>query len=104
MKKIFFVVITAAFFISSCNDSGTSSVAKKNIEASQAINRAFETGNPSAIDSFVSDDFIDHTDLGDKKGRDSLKAMVKFIHDNMKDMKTEVLRELADDEYVMSWM
>jgi len=107
MKKIFFAAIVAALCITSCNDatSDKSSDAKqKNLAASDAISKAFQTGDVSKIDSVVSDDFIDHTDRGDMKGRDSLKAMVKFVHANFTDMKTEKLHELADDEYVFSWM
>jgi len=43
--------------------------------ASDAISKAFETGDISKIDSVVADDFVDHTDQGDKKGKDSLNAI-----------------------------
>ena len=65
---------------------------------------AFQTGDASGLDSVIADDFIDHTDRGDKKGKDSLKAMVKFVHDNFKDMKTEKVRDVADGDYVYSWV
>lgn len=109
MKKIF-IAVFGLFFIASCNDdagaphSHDSEKKEKNIAASNAISKAFETGDVSAIDSFVSEDFIDHTDRGDFKGKDSLKAAVKFVHANFKDMKTEKVHELADDDYVFSWM
>lgn len=77
---------------------------QKNIAASDVIMKAFQTGDVSGIDSVVSDDFIDHTDRGDMKGRDSLKAMVNFVHSNFKDMKTEKIRDVADGDYVYSWM
>ena len=38
------------------------------------------------------------------KGRDSLKAMVNWVHSNMKNMKTEKIREVADGDFVFSWM
>lgn len=110
MKKIFFVAFAGLLCIcTSCNDTGTSGTKgseqkQKNIAASEAISKAFEIGDVSKIDSFVSADFVDHTDRGDKKGPDSLKAMVNLIHANMKDMKMEKVHELADDDYVMSWM
>lgn len=109
MKKIFFAAFAGLLCIcTSCNDAATSdnksSAREKNIAASDVISKAFETGDVSGIDSVVSDDFIDHTDRGDFKGRDSLKAMVNYIHANFKDMKTEKVHELADDEYVFSWM
>jgi hypothetical protein len=51
----------------------------------------------------VAEDFIDHTDRGDMKGRDS-KAMVKFVHANFNDMKSEKIREVAEGDFVYSWM
>jgi predicted ester cyclase len=107
MKKIFFVAIAAALGITSCNDAATtktSDAREKNMAANDGIGKAFETGDVSKIDSFVSIDFIDHTDQGDKKGPDSLKAMVKMMHSSFKDMKMETIHEVADDDYVFSWM
>ncbi len=112
MRKIFFVAIAGLFCICiSCNsetastsDSKENSAEQKNLAASNVISKAFQTGDVSGIDSVVADDFIDHTDRGDMKGRDSLKAMVNFVHSNFKDMKTETVREMADGDYVFSWM
>jgi Predicted ester cyclase len=66
--------------------------------------KAFETGDVSGLDSVISADFVDHTDQGDKKGVDSLKSMVNMIRSTFKDMKIETVKELADDNYVMSWI
>ena len=109
MKKIFFAALAGLFcFCISCNDAGTSNkdsdAKQKNIAASDAVSKAFETGDVSKIDSVVADDFVDHTDMGDKKGKDSLKAMITMTHGMMKDMKMEKVHELADDDYVFSWM
>ena len=109
MKKIFFAAMAGLLCCCiSCNDAGTankdSDAKQKNLAASDAISKAFQTGNANAIDSFIADDFVDHSDKGDVKGKDSLKAMVKYVHETMKDMKTEKIHELADDDYVFSWM
>jgi predicted SnoaL-like aldol condensation-catalyzing enzyme len=112
MKKFLYALCTALTCICiSCNDASDNSPntkhtteEQKNIDASNVITNAFQTGDVAGIDSVVADDFIDHTDRGDMKGRDSLKAMVKWIHTNMKDMKTEKVKEVADGEYVFSWM
>jgi predicted SnoaL-like aldol condensation-catalyzing enzyme len=110
MKKIFFAAFAMVVCIcTSCNNAGTTttkndSQREKNLAASDVIDKAFRTGDVSGIDSVVSPDFVDHSERGDLKGTDSLKAMVKFVHDNMKDMKQEKLHELADDDYVFSWM
>jgi len=112
MRKIlFFVVAGLTILFTACNnaaDSSTASaptksneMAEKNLAASRLVNKAFETGDPSLIDSAVASDFVDHTDRGDKN-RDSLKAMVVGLKKNFPDMKTEVLKEVADDDYVFS--
>lgn len=86
------------------NDSpGISEKARKNLEASHVISEAFGSGDPSKIDSVVAEDFVDHTDRGDM-GRDSLKAAIKAVHAANEDMKMELIREIADDDYVFSWM
>ena len=66
--------------------------------------KAFQTGDASALDSVIADDFVDHTDRGDMKGRDSLKSMVKFAHTHFPDMKFEKVRDVADGDYVYSWI
>ena len=111
MKKIF-LSFTAmlVFIVISCNDktAGTSTdlspKAQKNLDASRAISKAFETGDVSGIDSVVASDFVDHTaDRGDV-GRDSLKAMMVMVNREFPDSKMELLKEFADDDYVFSQM
>ena len=111
MKKILFAAFAGALCFNSCNNAPTvageskdDSMAQKNIEASRAVGKAFETGDVSALDTLIADDFLDHTDRGDIRGRDSLKAMVKMVHDNFRDMKSETVKDLADKDYVFSWM
>jgi predicted SnoaL-like aldol condensation-catalyzing enzyme len=50
----------------------------------------------------VASDFVDHTPKGDYN-RDSLKTMITMMK-NSGTMKSEIKKELADDEYVMGWM
>lgn len=111
MKKIFFAAFAGLLICTSCTsdnkdteDDKIKAEEQKNLAASDVIMKAFETGNTAGIDSVVSTDFIDHTDRGDMKGRDSMKAMVKFVHANFTDMKAEKLREVADGEYVFTWV
>ncbi len=75
----------------------------RNLAATHVISDAFGSGDVSKIDAVVASDFVDHTDRGDM-GRDSLKAMIKMWKAASKDAKTEIIKELADDEYVFSWM
>lgn len=110
MRKILFAGIAGLFCIcTACNNAptannGMSNEEQKNLAASQTITNAFKTGDVSGIDSVVADNFLDHTDRGDFTGRDSLKSMVKWIHANLKDAKTETIQEVAKGEYVWSWM
>ena len=115
MKKIF-VAASAGLccVLAACNNesktstasetTAESSQAQKNLDAQHVVIKAFQTGDVSGLDSIVSADFVDHTDMGDKKGVDSLKAMVNWVRTTFKDMKTETVKELADDNYVMSWI
>jgi predicted SnoaL-like aldol condensation-catalyzing enzyme len=107
MKRLLYVLIAGvALLFISCADkednNGKSGQVKKNLESVQAVVNAFETGDVSKIDDVVSADFIDHTERGDL-GRDSLKAMITAMHTSISDLKFYVVREMADDEYTMSW-
>ena len=108
MKKILFILFVAvSCFLLSCNEKvadsdGMSDPAKKNLEAFQVVDKAFQTGDISMIDSVVASDFVDHTPKGDYN-RDSLKAMITKMK-NAGTMKSELKKALADDEYVMGWM
>lgn len=113
MKKYLLAVSSCLFlFCISCNnpagdtktgDNKMSEQAEKNLAASHIVSDAFGSGDISKIDSAVASDFVDHTDRGDM-GRDSLKAMIKMVHATNQDMKMEIIKELADDEYVFSLM
>jgi predicted SnoaL-like aldol condensation-catalyzing enzyme len=85
------------------SDKKENSMAEKNLAASHAVNDAFGTGNTGALDSVIADNFVDHTERGDKSGRDSLKAAIAWMRSDSKDMKLQVVKELADDDYVMSY-
>ncbi|MEO5594333.1 MAG: ester cyclase [Chitinophagaceae bacterium] len=116
MKMIQFAYVCIALFLVSCNsndktaavtdtpvtDKAISSMAQKNMDAMHVVDKAFETGDVSGIDSVVADNFIDHTDKGDMN-RDSLKAMIKMSAKD-KTMKTETTKEMADDDYVFAMM
>jgi len=85
------------------SDKKDNSMAAKNIAASHIVNDAFQKGDISKIDEAIAADFVDHTDRGDMN-RDSLKAMITSMHKEFPDMKMEIIKELADDDYVFSLM
>jgi predicted ester cyclase len=109
MKKLLIIAAGLLFIVSACNSKkedgdggGMSERTKKNLKANQTVLDAFQSGDVSKIDSVVADDFVDHTDRGDWN-RDSLKSMIKMMHGSGNDMKFELKKELADDDYVMAW-
>jgi predicted SnoaL-like aldol condensation-catalyzing enzyme len=81
----------------------TMTAAEKNLAAVHLINQAFRTGDTSKINSVVASDFVDHTDRGDL-GRDSLKKLIIEMYAAFKDMKSEVIKEFADKDWVFSLM
>ncbi|WP_276503542.1 ester cyclase [Terrimonas pollutisoli] len=113
MKKSLLAISSCLFlFCMSCNNKAgddkmgagkMSDQTEKNIAASHVVVDAFQSGDVSKIDDAVASDFVDHTERGDM-GRDSLKSMIKMWHGASKDNKMEIIKELADDEYVFSWM
>src|SRR5450432_233368 len=109
MKKFLFILSAGAvFFLVSCkgkDSGGMSDTAKKNLDASHAISKMFETGDYSKVGDYIAADAVDHAGMnGDVKGLDSIKSEFASMSKMMSNMKNEVVKELADDDYVMSWM
>ena len=107
MKK-FICIFSAAsvFLLVSCESKqkqGVSDSVQKNLDATHAVTKAFETGDTSKIDEYVAVDFVDHSDKGDV-GRDSLKSMIITMHAAQGAMNSKIIKELADEEYVFSMM
>ncbi|MEO8770977.1 MAG: ester cyclase [Ferruginibacter sp.] len=108
MKKFLFVSATAlcCFFIS-CNNNnsgGLSPAAQKNLDANHAIQKAFETKDFSKIGDYIADDAVDHAgEKGDVKGLANMKIEFDKMAAMTENDKTDIKKELADDEYVMSW-
>ncbi|MEO6671129.1 MAG: ester cyclase [Ferruginibacter sp.] len=108
MKKFLFVSAAAlcCFFIS-CKDNdggGLSPAAQKNLDANHAIQKAFETKDFSKIGDYIADDAVDHAgEKGDVKGLENMKAAFTKMAAMTENDKMDIKKELADDEYVMSW-
>jgi predicted SnoaL-like aldol condensation-catalyzing enzyme len=120
MKKLLFLALSCGLFgIMSCSDKKESTTTtaenksadhemstgdKAKLDAFNTVSNAFQTGDVSKIDGVVAEDFVDHGDMHDKKGRDSLKAMIVAMHAKMKDAKTETINQAVSGDYVYSWM
>ena len=108
MKKVFIPACAAILvYLTSCTQtastSGESSTEKTNLAADSVISAAFRTGDASKVDSVVAADFVNHTDQGDKN-RDSLKVMIKMVHDSFPGMKMNMVNQASNGDYVYSWM
>ena len=79
MKKLVVIISAASILMfSSCtpkNEGGMSEKAKKNLEASQAISKTFETKDFSKLGDYIADDCVDHAgENGDIVGLANMKA------------------------------
>jgi len=105
------MIASAGLFsvITSCNSSGDKSATAssgsqgdKNIATVHAINDAIESGDVGKLDQYIAADGVDHSEHGDVKGVDSIKAELAQMHDTYKDMKLEELQDAANGDYVFS--
>jgi predicted ester cyclase len=108
MKKFLTMLLLAGCcYLVSCNsksDSGLSATAQKNLDASNAIEQTFTSKDFSKLGDYIATDAVDHSgDNGDIKGLDSIRAAFEKESATMDNMKVETIKNLADDEYVMSW-
>jgi len=107
MKKLFFIlaVVILNSLIACNSDAGSmSATAKKNKEVNDAIMKAYEAGDFSKMGDYIAADAVDHGSfIGDVKGLDSIVIAMKIYHDQVDNMKMEVIKEMADDEYVIVW-
>lgn len=109
MKSILLVFSSLLFLFSistvNAQSKGKSDKAKKNLEMCHLINKAIESDDMSMLDKAIAKDAVDHAGMhGDIVGLDSIKAELSRFHTMMPDMKFEVVKELADDEYVFQWL
>ena len=111
MKKLLFIFIGLAFLVSCSDDKkeagGMSEKAKKNLETNQAVTKMFEQGDWSKAADYIDKDAVDHgagPTGGDIVGIDSIMANFNMMGEMMENFKVKVIKEFADDDYVMSWV
>lgn len=106
MKKITMLFLAAGtFLLFSCSGGGgLSAKAKKNKEVNAAIMKAYESGDFSKMGDYLAADAVDHGgETGDVKGLENIVAEMKKYRAMMPDMKSTIIHEMADDEYVTTW-
>ena len=109
MKRYLLIIAAASVcLLSACkskDSGGMSEKAKKNLEAHHAVSKMFETGDFSKLGDYIATDAIDHTGMkGEVIGLDSIKAAFAMYMSMMSDMKSETVKELADDDYTFEWV
>lgn len=82
-----------------------SETAKKNLATHNAIVNMFSTNDFSKIDDYLDANVVDHASMTghDVKGRDSVKNEMMSMSKMMKDPKSETIKQMADDDWVMAW-
>jgi predicted ester cyclase len=110
MKKYLLIFSSSALLFASCSNNKTAGIsdkANKNMETNHAIIKMFESNDFSKIDQYIAKDAVDHgagMTGGDVVGVDSIKANMMMMSKMMTDVKWETVKEMADDDYVMSWI
>lgn len=107
MKKLFLFYTLSCFAMFSCtnNTSSMSEKAKKNLENARAVAKSFETKDISKLNDYIADDVVDHAAPGgESRGIDNLKKMFTQMEGTMSDSKMDIVKEIADDDYVFQWM
>ena len=99
------MLAAGTLFLFSCSSGGgMSATAKKNKEVNAAIMKAYETGDFSKMGDYIAADAVDHGgENGDVKGLDNIVSEMKRYKSMVTDMKSTIIHEMADDEYVMTW-
>lgn len=79
--------------------------AKKNLEAANAVDKMFESGDWSKAGDYIAADGVDHAGMkGDVVGLDNIKANFNEMGKMMGNFKNVTVKEFADDDYVFQWM
>jgi predicted SnoaL-like aldol condensation-catalyzing enzyme len=113
MKKFFCLTgISLLFLLMSCSnstptpgaDTTATSGAEKNKANMRAVIKAIDAGDGAVIDSLIASDAVDHSgpNMTEIKGGDSIKSMLKNIHNNFTDLKTEIIADAAEGDYVFT--
>ena len=107
MKKLLFVpaALLGIFFIS-CNNNaaGPSATTQKNLDAMHGVQQAFDKKDFSKVGDYIAEDAVDHAgEQGDIKGLANIKAQFEKWAAGSENDKSVTTKEMADDDYVMSW-
>tara|TARA_R110000796_G_scaffold183498_2_gene299945 strand:+ start:15235 stop:15654 length:420 start_codon:yes stop_codon:yes gene_type:complete len=100
IKYLFLPILVCMLFVSFNKAEAQEQL---NIKADNILMKVFETGDVVMLDAIIATDFVNHAE-NDKVGLDSLKQMVKGFHSNVKNLKMEIVTQMANDNYVCDWV
>ncbi|MEP6596140.1 MAG: ester cyclase [Ginsengibacter sp.] len=112
MKKFFCLTgISVLLFLMSCTDSATktntgttvTSESERNKANNRAVMKAIETGDSTVIDTLIASDAVDHAGphMTEIKG-DSIKMMLGNMHNDVSDLKMDIIADAAEGDYVFT--
>lgn len=112
MKKFLFIATAGAVcLLSACSGKkgeagGMSDKAKKNLDNANAIAKMFESNDWSKAGDYIATDAVDHASMDGKdiNGLDAIKANFDNMGKSMGNFKNEMVKSMADDDYVFQWM
>lgn len=81
-----------------------SPTATKNLEALRGIFKCFNSGDFNTLGNYVADDCVDHGMEGDIRGLAAMTEEYKKWSQVLSNYKTVPITEMANDEYVVSWV
>jgi hypothetical protein len=102
---LYCIYILGLCAVISCSNksNGVTSDAQNNLTIQHGIRDAMAGKNLNELDKFISADAVDHSgDHGDIHGIDSIKLQIQSWKD-MADENIQIIKELSDDQYLMSW-
>jgi predicted ester cyclase len=108
--KLFYVLLVSGIVcLYSCTPKtdmahdGRHAMEEKNKAAMMKVQDAFATGSTN-IDEYVAENMVEHTPDPNIKtqGREGLKEMITMVHTAYPDGKMEVIKMVADSDYVIA--
>ncbi|TDQ31197.1 hypothetical protein CLV82_1902 [Zeaxanthinibacter enoshimensis] len=93
----YFLLLAFGILFAACD--GSNSVQQVNMKADTVLMGVFKTGDVDKLDRIIADDILNHS-RGGQVGLDNLKLLINGFHLNMKNPKMEVIRKMANDDYV----
>jgi predicted SnoaL-like aldol condensation-catalyzing enzyme len=104
MKKLLsYLPILLSLLFASCASPGNENN-NDMLEANRNIYKAIEAGDSAALRKYIDDDAIDHggaMDGGNLRGEEII-SMLSGIHNDIDNLKMEVLEDAASDDHVFA--